>query len=127
MKNLKENKRVSIAIDGPSGAGKTSMARKIAEKLGFLYVDTGAIYRTVALRVLNSGVDPADGAAVTALLPEIQVKPVYEADGVQHMYLNQKDVTDEIRTPEVSMAASRVAAYPGVRVFLLAKKNGERI
>ena len=119
MKNLKENKRVSIAIDGPSGAGKTSMARKIAEKLGFLYVDTGAIYRTVALRVLNSGVDPADGAAVTALLPEIQVKPVYEADGVQHMYLNQKDVTDEIRTPEVSMAASRVAAYPGVRVFLL--------
>ena len=116
---MKQGNIINIAIDGPSGAGKTSLARNIAEKLGFLYVDTGAIYRAVALYALKSGTNPQDGAAVTALLPEIQVKPVYESDGVQHMYLNHQDVTDQIRTPEVSMAASQVAAYPGVRVFLL--------
>ena len=109
----------SIAIDGPSGAGKSTLARAVAGKFGFLYVDTGAIYRTVGLSALRAGVDPKDPAAVTALLPETRVELAHADDGLQHMYLNGEDVTEQIRTPEVSMAASAVAAYASVRAFLM--------
>ena len=112
-------KNYSIAIDGPSGAGKSTLARTLAEKFGFLYVDTGAIYRTVGLFMLRVGVDPKDADAVTARLRELQVGLSHADDGLQHMYLNGEDVTEEIRTPEVSMAASAVAAHPAVRAFLL--------
>ena len=112
-------KNYSIAIDGPSGAGKSTLARTLAEKFGFLYVDTGAIYRTVGLFMLRVGVDPKDADAVAARLPDLTIGLSHADDGLQHMYLNGEDVTEEIRTPEVSMAASAVAAHPAVRAFLL--------
>ena len=112
-------KYYSIAIDGPSGAGKSTLARAVAEKFGFLYVDTGAIYRTVGLSALRAGVDPKNAAAVSAILPSTRVELVHADDGLQHMYLNGEDVTEQIRTPEVSMAASAVGAHAQVRAFLL--------
>ena len=112
-------KNYSIAIDGPSGAGKSTLARTLAEKFGFLYVDTGAIYRTVGLFMLRVGVDPKDADAVAARLPDLTIGLSHADDGLQHMYLNGEDVTEEIRTPEVSMAASAAAAHPAVRAFLL--------
>lgn len=112
-------KNYSIAIDGPSGAGKSTLARAVAEKLGFLYADTGAIYRTVGLSALRAGIDPKDEAAVAARLPELRIELAHADDGLQHMILNGEDVTEQIRTPEVSMAASAVAAHPSVRAFLL--------
>ena len=116
----KMTKRVySIAIDGPAGAGKSTIARAVAAELGFVYMDTGAIYRTVAYAVLFAGLDPKDEAAVSGYLPAIQVTPEWSEDGVQHMYLNGNDVSAYIRTPEVSQAASQVAAIPEVRAFLL--------
>lgn len=110
---------ISIAIDGPSGAGKSSLARKAAAALSYLYVDTGAIYRTIACYVLRKEIDPADEASVIAALPHIQVELTYGADGLQHMHLNGEDVTSEIRLPQVSACASVVSAYPRVRSFLL--------
>ena len=112
-------KRRSVAIDGPSGAGKSTLARAAAAELGFLYVDTGAIYRTVGYYAYTKGADPSDAAAVEALLPEIHVELTYGEDGLQHMLLNGADVTREIRLPEISMYASRVSAIPAVRAFLL--------
>ena len=112
-------KTISIAIDGPSGAGKSTLARSIAAKLEYLYVDTGAIYRTIGLYALEHGVDPKDEAAVTACLPDIQVGLEYGDDGLQHMLLNGRDVTKEIRLPDVSLYASAVSAHPPVRAFLL--------
>ena len=112
-------KSISIAIDGPSGAGKSTLARSIAAKLGYLYVDTGAIYRTIGLYALENGVDPKDEAAVTATLPDIQVGLEYGEDGLQHMLLNGRDVTKDIRLPDVSLYASAVSAHPPVRAFLL--------
>lgn len=109
----------SIAIDGPSGAGKSTLARKMAKELGFLYVDTGAIYRTVALMAKKNGADPANGQEVIPLLDGMDIRMAYEADGLQHMYLNGEDVTDAIRVHEVSQLASLVAAIPEVRAFLL--------
>lgn len=109
----------SIAIDGPSGAGKSTMAKKLAEELGFLYVDTGAIYRTLGLFALNMGADPAAEEEVKPLLPQVSIKMAYGEDGLQHMYLGEKDVTLAIRQPEVSTAASKVSAIPAVRAFLL--------
>lgn len=109
----------SIAIDGPSGAGKSTMAKKLAEELGFLYVDTGAIYRTLGLFALNMRVDPAAAEAVQALLPQVSIRMAYGEDGLQHMYLGEEDVTLAIRRPEVSIAASKVSAIPAVRAFLL--------
>ena len=109
----------SVAIDGPAGAGKSTLARKLAEKLGFLYVDTGAIYRTVALAVLRAGVDPADEAGVGGLLEGLDVKMAYGEDGVQRMYLAGEDVSAAIREHRVSGAASKVSAIPAVRAFLL--------
>ena len=110
---------ISIAIDGPSGAGKSSLARKAAAALSYLYVDTGAIYRTIACYVLHQKIDPADERAVIAALPQIRVELTYGADGLQHMHLNGEDVTSEIRLPQVSACASVVSAYPQVRSFLL--------
>ena len=109
----------SIAIDGPSGAGKSTLAKMVAEKLGFLYVDTGAIYRTVGLWVWKNGVDPQDAPAVTGLLDTIHIEMNYGADGLQHMVLNGEDVTADIRQHAISAYASAVSAIPQVRAFLL--------
>ena len=110
---------VSVAIDGPAGAGKSTIARKVAEELGYLYVDTGAIYRTVGLYARRMGTDPHDEQAVSGLLPSLRVELQVEADGIQHMYLNGEDVTGQIREPEISRYASAVSALPPVRAFLL--------
>ena len=106
---------ISIAIDGPSGAGKSSLSRRLAAELGYIYVDTGAMYRTIGLHVLRSGADTEDEDAVAALLPGIRLEMRY-VDGVQHMFLNGEDVSGLIRTEEVSMAASHVSAHPSVRL-----------
>lgn len=112
-------KTISIAIDGPSGAGKSTLARAIAAELGYLYVDTGAIYRTIGYYTLTHGIDPKDSTAVAACLPDIRVELTYGEDGLQHMLLNDRDVTKEIRLPEVSLCASAVSAHREVRAFLL--------
>ncbi len=109
----------SIAIDGPAGAGKSTLARRLAEKLGFLYVDTGAIYRTVALAVLRAGIDPADAARVVPLVGGLDIRMSYGGDGVQRMYLAGEDVSEAIREHRVSSAASKASALPEVRAFLL--------
>lgn len=109
----------SVAIDGPSGAGKSTMAKALAAKLGYLYVDTGAIYRTLGLFALSRGVSPSDPEGVADLLPQAVITMNYGEDGLQHMYLMGEDVTGAIRTPEVSTAASQVSAIPAVRAFLL--------
>ena len=111
-------KHVAIAIDGPAGAGKSTMARACAKALGYLYVDTGAIYRTVGYYMRLMGIGPKDKDSIARLIDEVNIEIRYE-DGVQHMILNGKDVTDEIRTPEMSMYASGVSAQPCVRAFLL--------
>ena len=112
-------KTISIAIDGPSGAGKSTLAKSVSRALGYLYVDTGAIYRTIGYGAYAKGVDPGDGQAVAALLPELEIGLTYGEDGLQHMLLNGQDVTKEIRLPEVSLCASAVSAHPEVRAFLL--------
>lgn len=112
-------KVISVAIDGPSGAGKSSLARKAAKKLGFVYVDTGAIYRTVALYCSENGISPEDHAAVAAALPNMEIQLDYTDDGEQRMLLSGRDVSDLIRTPEISMLTSAVAAVPAVRAYLL--------
>lgn len=109
---------IQIAIDGPSGAGKSTVAKALAKKMGIVYVDTGALYRTVGYYVRTANVDPKDAAAVEALLPQVQVDLRYE-NGVQKVYLNGEDLGDRIRTPEMSMYASAVSAIPAVRAFLL--------
>lgn len=110
---------VSVAIDGPAGAGKSTIARRVANELGYLYVDTGAIYRTVGLYAKRMGADPHSEAEVVPLLDGLDLDMKVESDGIQHMYLNGEDVTDRIREPEVSMLASAVSALPAVRAFLL--------
>ena len=109
----------SIAIDGPAGAGKSTLARQLAGKLGFIYVDTGAIYRTVALAVLRAGADPADAGQVAALLKGLDIRMDYGPDGEQRMFLGGEDVSRAIREHQVSGLASRVSAIPAVRDFLL--------
>ena len=109
----------SIAIDGPAGAGKSTLARALARVLGYLYVDTGAIYRTVALRAREAGADPSDPEQVAPLLEDLDLRMDYGGDGVQRMYLSGRDVTGAIRENEVSALASKVAALPVVREFLL--------
>lgn len=109
----------SIAIDGPSGAGKSTMAKALAAKLGFLYVDTGAIYRTLGLFALDNGADPGVWSQVEPLLSRVSIRMDYAEDGLQHMYLGNRDVTQAIRRPEVSDAASKISAIPEVRAFLM--------
>lgn len=112
-------KQYAVAIDGPSGAGKSTLARAAAERLGILYVDTGAIYRTIGLYVQRRGIDPKDTAAVLAALSDIRIGMDHDADGMQRMLLNGEDVTADIRLPEISMYASAVSAIQGVRDFLM--------
>lgn len=109
----------SVAVDGPSGAGKSTLAKAIARELGIVYVDTGAMYRSIGLHIREKGIDPQDAAAVIAALPEIHIDMDYSDDGTQHMYLGGRDVSAEIRLPEISMYASHVSAIPQVRAFLM--------
>ena len=109
----------SIAVDGPSGAGKSTLARMLAKSLGYLYVDTGAIYRTVGLAAYRNGISPEDSAAVIGMLPGLSIDLRHGTDGLQHMYLDNEDVSQEIRLPEISRYASVVSAYPEVRAYLL--------
>ena len=109
---------IRIAIDGPGGAGKSTVARAVAAKLGIVYVDTGALYRTVGLFVKQAGISPDDASAVAACLGDITLEIKY-LDGTQHVFLNGEDTGDSIRTPEMSTYASKVSAIPAVRAFLL--------
>lgn len=113
----------SIAIDGPAGAGKSSVAKEAAKVLGFVYVDTGALYRAVALYMLRHGITPSDGEAVESALQAVTVDLRYEPDG-QHVLLCGEDVSDAIRMPEVSTAASVCSAIPAVRKFLFSLQTG---
>ena len=108
---------MNVAIDGPAGAGKSTIARAAAKELGFIYVDTGALYRAVGVYSLRNGLDTENPETVEGTLPHIQVELQFQ-DGVQHVLLNGEDVSEEIRTPQASMAASAVSAVPAVRRFL---------
>lgn len=110
---------ISIAIDGPSGAGKSTIAKALAGRLGYIYVDTGAIYRTVGYAAQLAGLDSKDREGVIALLPGVHIDIAYDESGTQRMLLNRKDVSAEIRTPKSSLYASDVSALPEVRAFLL--------
>ncbi len=110
---------IRVAVDGPSGAGKSTLARAAAAALGFLYVDTGAIYRTVGLSVRDRGVDPGDEASVAEMLPPLRIELRYDGEGGQRMFLNGRDVSGEIRLPEISRYASAVSALPVVRAYLM--------
>ena len=109
---------ISVAIDGPAGAGKSTLARRLAGELGYIYVDTGAMYRTIGLYALRAGKDPKDNEAVNALLPSIRLR-LASVEGEQHIYLGDEDVSAAIRTEEAGMAASAVGANPTVRAYLL--------
>ena len=109
----------AVAVDGPSGAGKSTLAKAIAAELHIIYVDTGAIYRTIGCYARRQGVDAADARAVVALLPRVRIEMRYDEQGLQHMLLQGEDVTEEIRLPEMSLYASAVSAIPEVRAFLL--------
>ncbi len=120
---------INVAIDGPAGAGKSTIAKKAAAELGFIYIDTGALYRTVGLNALRKGADlKNDGDVAATLTADLNIELKF-IDGAQRMFLCGEDVSDEIRTPEASMAASRVSAVPKVREYLfdlqknLAKSN----
>lgn len=109
---------MQIAIDGPSGAGKSTISKAVAKKLGIVYVDTGALYRTIGYYVRSVNADPKNAEAVTACLPDVSIEIKYE-NGLQCVYLNGQNLGDKIRTPEMSMYASAVSAIPSVRAFLL--------
>lgn len=109
---------VSVALDGPAGAGKSTTAREVAKRLGFLHVDTGALYRAVGLDVLRRGGDPADPGDVLPFLEDMRISLKFTGEG-QRIYLRGEDVSEAIRIPEASMAASAVSAIPEVRTFLL--------
>ena len=113
------NGHIAIAVDGPSGAGKSSLSRRIAAHFGMIYVDTGAIYRSVGLAAFRAQVDTRDAGAVEALLPSLDIRLRYDEAGEQRMYLNGEDVSRDIRLPEISICASDVSALPTVRAFLL--------
>ena len=121
-------KGFAVAIDGPAAAGKSTVACSLAADLGFIYVDTGALYRTIGYFVYKNGVEKNESEKICALLPQINIEIEYR-DGTQHVILNGEDTGDKIRTPEMSMYASAVSAIPEVRAFLLdtqrsiAKKN----
>ena len=113
------SKTYSIAIDGPAGAGKSTIARRLAKELGYYYVDTGAIYRTVAYFLDLLGISPKDVDGVSRYIDELTVEIVYDEEGKQHMLMNGMDVTDDIRTQEISQKASLVSAHAIVRDMLL--------
>ena len=109
---------INVAIDGPAGAGKSTISRRAAASLGFIYIDTGALYRTVGLHALRLGADTKDAAAVAATLTDELHVELRFVGGEQRMFLNGEDVSDAIRTPEASLAASAVSAVPAVRAYL---------
>lgn len=121
-------KVLNVAIDGPGGAGKSTVAKAAAKELGLIYVDTGALYRAVGVNALRNGVDTKDEKAIKKMLKKTEVE-LKHIDGVQHVFLNGEDVSEEIRTPDASMAASNVSTIQIVRDFLfdtqrdIAKKN----
>lgn len=107
-----------VAIDGPAGAGKSTISKKVASRLGFVYIDTGAMYRTVGLKAVRCGIDTTDAEGVASILPNLDIDIRHE--GVeQYIYLDGENVSDKIRTPEISMAASNVSAIPAVRVAMV--------
>ena len=110
---------ISVAIDGPSGAGKSTVSRKAAKAFGFIYVDTGAMYRTIGLAAFRKDLDTKDKSAILPLLPELSIDLKYNELGEQRMYLNGEDVSTDIRLPEISMCASNVSAMPEVRAYLM--------
>ena len=112
-------KKISIAIDGPAGAGKSTIAKRLAKEMGYMYVDTGAIYRTVAYFFDLWGVAPKDIDGITRYIDELNIAIEYDEEGVQHMIMNGIDVTNDIRTPEISQKASLVSAHAIVRDMLL--------
>lgn len=112
-------KTISIAIDGPAGAGKSTIARRLAEELNFRYVDTGAIYRTVAYFLDLWGISPKDTDGITRYLDELTIGITYDDNGLQHMIMNGMDVTDDIRTQEIGQKASLASAQPLIREMLL--------
>ena len=113
------NKFYNIAVDGPSGAGKSTLSRRCAGAFGFIYVDTGAIYRSIALAAYRKGIDRENEEELVSMLLEIEVKMAYDRNGEQKMYLNGEDVSKAIRLPEISACASQVSAHAGVREYLL--------
>lgn len=119
-----KEKTFSIAIDGPAGAGKSTLARRAASALGFVYVDTGAIYRTVGYHMWMMGIGPKDQDGIRRCLDDVNISVEYDGAGAQHMILNGTDVSDEIRTPLMSSYASGVSAQPCVRDFLLDMQRG---
>ena len=110
---------INVAIDGPAGAGKSYLARTVAARLGYIYVDTGALYRAIGLYMTRRGIAVSDSPSVIQALTDVSVALDYASDGQQHVYLNNEDVSTDIRMPEISMAASTVSAIPEVRAFLL--------
>lgn len=115
---MTDTSKIRIALDGPSGAGKSTIAKAVAAKLGLVYVDTGALYRSVGLYAIENGIDADDTDAIIASLDKIDIKMTYE-NGTQKVYLNGSDVGNRIRTPEASKYASVVSKIPRVREFLL--------
>ena len=110
---------INIAIDGPSGAGKSTVARAVSASLGYIYIDTGAMYRSLAYKAVSLGIDiSSDTDAVVNMLGTTELRIVYE-DGVQHMLVDGEDISERIRTPQISLASSAVAAIPEVRSWLL--------
>ena len=110
---------IAIAIDGPAGAGKSTLSKAVAKELSFIYVDTGALYRTIGLAAARKGIDKNDKENIVKILDEIEVKLAFNDEGTQIVLLNGEDVSGYIRTPEASMYASSVSAIPEVRAFLL--------
>ena len=110
---------ISVAIDGPSGAGKSTVSRSVAKAFGFIYVDTGAMYRTIGLAAFRKGLDTKDKPSIIGILPELDIELKYNEQGEQRMYLNGEDVSTDIRLPEISMCASNVSAMPEVRAYLM--------
>lgn len=110
---------IAIAIDGPAGAGKSSLSKEVAKELSFIYVDTGALYRTIGLAASRKGLKKEDKAEIISMLNDIDVKLSFNDEGTQIVLLNGEDVSSSIRTPEASMFASAVSAIPEVRAFLL--------
>lgn len=114
---------ISIAIDGPAGAGKSTIAKAVAKQLEYIYADTGALYRSIALNAINSGTNTDNEAEINELLSNTKVEIKF-IDGEQRVFLNSQDVSDKIRTTEVSMMASKVSAIAAVRDFLLELQRG---
>lgn len=113
---------IAVALDGPAGAGKSSIAKELAKRFSLIHVDTGALYRAVGLYMLRQGLDPADGAQVIPRLPEVQITLKFSPEG-QRIFLGEEDVSEAIRTPEASRASSAVSVIPEVRAFLLEQQR----